>query len=73
MKRVDRVAPITIQAKVGALARCTDWGMCKGFLTMPDNALRSIPRRMRRLQASSDRMLSATYGLSQECVKKFWK
>lgn len=36
MKRVDRVAPITIQAKVGALARCTDWGRRKEFLTMPD-------------------------------------
>lgn len=43
MKRVDRVAPTTIQAKVGALARCTDWGMRKGFLTMPDHALRSLP------------------------------
>ena len=43
MKRVDHVAPTTIQAKVGALARCTDWGMRKGFLTMPDHALRSLP------------------------------
>lgn len=43
MKRIDKVAPTTIQAKVGALARCTDWGMRKGFLTMPDHALRSLP------------------------------
>ena len=43
LKRFDKVAPTTIQAKVGALARCTDWGMRKGFLTMPDHALRSLP------------------------------
>lgn len=43
MKRIDKVAPTTIQAKVGALARATDWGMRKGFLTMPDHALRSLP------------------------------
>lgn len=43
MKRIDKVAPTTILAKVGAMARCTDWGMRKGFLTMPDHALRSLP------------------------------
>lgn len=43
MKRIDKVAPTTIQSKVGALARCTDWGMRKGFLTMPDHALRALP------------------------------
>ncbi|UBQ43561.1 site-specific integrase [Comamonas thiooxydans] len=43
MKRIDKVAPTTIHAKVGALARATDWGMRKGFLTMPDHALRSLP------------------------------
>ncbi|MEG2817221.1 MAG: site-specific integrase [Comamonas sp.] len=43
LKRIDKVAPTTIQAKVGALARCTDWGMRKGFLTMPDHALRALP------------------------------
>lgn len=43
MKREDRLAPATIRAKVGALARCTDWGMRRGFLTMPDHALRSLP------------------------------
>ena len=43
MKRVENVAPGTIRAKVGALARCTDWGMRKGLLTMPDHALRTLP------------------------------
>lgn len=43
MKRIDKVAPTTIQAKVGALARATDWGMRKSLLTMPDHALRSLP------------------------------
>lgn len=43
MKRIDKIAPTTIQWKVGALARATDWGMRKGLLTMPDHALRSLP------------------------------
>lgn len=43
MKRVEKVAPTTIRAKVGALARCTDWGMRKRLLTMPDHALRTLP------------------------------
>lgn len=43
MKRVQKVAPGTIRAKVGALARCTDWGMRKGFLAMPDHPLRTLP------------------------------
>lgn len=43
MKRVDKIAPATIRAKVGALARCTDWGMRKGYLVMPDHPLRTLP------------------------------
>lgn len=43
MKRVDKLAPATIRAKVGALARCTDWGMRKGYLVMPDHPLRTLP------------------------------
>lgn len=43
MKRIDKIAPTSIQWKVGALARATDWGMRKGFMTMPDHALRSLP------------------------------
>jgi integrase len=43
MKRVDKLAPSTIRAKVGALARCTDWGIRKGLLEIPDRALRTLP------------------------------
>lgn len=43
LKRVDKVAPATIRAKVGALARCCDWGMRKGLLLMPDHPLRTLP------------------------------
>ncbi|WP_280189035.1 site-specific integrase [Delftia sp. PS-11] len=43
MKRVESLAPATIRAKVGALARCTDWGMRKGLLSLPDHPLRSLP------------------------------
>ena len=43
MKRVDKLAPATIRAKVGALARCCDWGMRKGLLLMPDHPLRTLP------------------------------
>lgn len=44
MKRVERLAPSTIRSKVGALARCTDWGMRKGLLLMPDHPLRTLPK-----------------------------
>ena len=43
MKRVEKLAPATIRARVGALARCTDWGVRKGLLSLPDNALRNLP------------------------------
>lgn len=43
MKRVDKLKPGTIRGKVGSVARCTDWGMRKGYLTMPDHPFRSLP------------------------------
>lgn len=43
MKRLEKLAPATIRARVGALARCTDWGVRKGLLQLPDNALRNLP------------------------------
>ncbi len=43
MKRVDKIAPATIRARVGALARCTDWGMRKRYLVMLDHPMRSLP------------------------------
>lgn len=43
MKRVDVLAPGTIRGKVGALARCCDWGMRKKFLTLPDHPFRTLP------------------------------
>lgn len=43
MKREEKLAPATIRARVGALARCTDWGMRKGHLVMPDHPLRTLP------------------------------
>ena len=43
MKRIDKLAPATIRGKVGALARCTDWGIRKGLLLMPDHPFRTLP------------------------------
>lgn len=43
MKRVEVLAPASIRARVGALARCTDWGVRKGHLVLPDNPLRTLP------------------------------
>jgi len=43
MKRVERLAPATVRARVGALARCTDWGMRKGYVRFPDHPFRSLP------------------------------
>lgn len=43
MKRIDKLAPGTIRGKVGAVARCTDWGMRKNYLAMPDHPFRTLP------------------------------
>lgn len=43
MKRVDRYAPATIRARIGALARCADWGMRKKLILLPDHPFRSLP------------------------------
>lgn len=43
MKRIDKLSPATIRAKVGALARCTDWGVRKNHLTLPDHPFRTLP------------------------------
>lgn len=43
MKQVDHLAPSTIRSRVGALARCTDWGMRKRYLQMPDHPFRTLP------------------------------
>lgn len=43
MKRIDKLAPASIRARVGALARCTDWGVRKKHLLLPDTPLRNLP------------------------------
>lgn len=43
LKREAKLAPATIRAKVGALARCTDWGIRKGYVVMPDHPFRTLP------------------------------
>ncbi|MGY2489286.1 site-specific integrase [Cupriavidus sp. CP313] len=43
MKRVEKLAPASIRARIGALARAADWGMRKGHLTMPDHPFRTLP------------------------------
>lgn len=43
MKRIHKLKPATIRAKVGALARCTDWGTRKGMLIAIDRPLRTLP------------------------------
>jgi integrase len=43
MKREEKLAPATIRGKVGALARCCDWGMRRKLLLMPDHPLRTLP------------------------------
>ncbi|MBK5571298.1 site-specific integrase [Ensifer sp. SSB1] len=43
MKRFEKLAPASIRARIGALARCSDWGMRKGHLTLPDHPFRTLP------------------------------
>ncbi|TXD58911.1 site-specific integrase [Ralstonia sp. TCR112] len=43
MKRVEKLAPASIRARIGALARAADWGMRKGHVTLPDHPFRTLP------------------------------
>jgi integrase len=43
MKREQGLAPNTIHSKLGALARCCDWGMRKKLLVLPDHPFRTLP------------------------------
>lgn len=43
MKREEKLAPATIRAKIGAMARCADWGVRKKYFIMPDHPFRTLP------------------------------
>ena len=43
MKRIERLAPASIRARVGALARACDLGQRRELLLLPDNPLRTLP------------------------------
>ncbi len=56
MKWIFKLAPATIRAKVGALARCTDWGVRQGHLTLPDYPFRSLPDGYAQYNAHDEKM-----------------
>lgn len=66
MKRMEKLAPATIRARVGALARCTDWGMRKGHLLMPDHPLRTLPDGYAQYSKTD----VATAGVKREDVER---
>lgn len=43
MKRVEKLAPDTVRARIGAMARATDWGIRNGLLVLPDQPFRTLP------------------------------
>ena len=43
MKRENHYRPATIRKKIGALARCCDWGIRKKLLILPDTPFRTLP------------------------------
>ena len=43
MKREEKLAPSTIRSKIGAMARCTDWGLRQKILLLPDRPFRTLP------------------------------
>ena len=43
MKLVEKNAPATIRAKVGALSRACEWGVRKNLMALPDAPFRSLP------------------------------
>lgn len=60
MKRVQNLAPSTIRARVGALARCLDWLVAKGEL--PLNPLRQLKRGFSTYTEDDARDVAATGG-----------
>ena len=66
MKRIEKIAPATIRARVGALARCTDWGMRKGHLVMPDHPLRTLPDGYAQFTATD----TAIAGVKREDIER---
>lgn len=51
MKSGRKLAPSTIRAKIGALARCADWGMRKKLIILPDHPFRTLPNRYSQYSA----------------------
>lgn len=43
MKRIERLAPATIRARVGALSRAVDWGLRRQLPLLPTNPMRTLP------------------------------
>lgn len=43
LKREYHYSPATIRAKIGALARCTDWAIRKQIMVLPDAPFRTLP------------------------------
>ncbi|NDY89779.1 site-specific integrase [Ideonella livida] len=67
MKRLEALAPASIRARVGAVARCTDWGMRKGFLTLPDHPLRTLPDGYAQYSVAD---VQASGGVKREDVER---
>lgn len=66
LKHEGHRAPATIRARVGALARCTDWAVRKGLMVMPDNPFRTLPRGY----ASYSEIDAAVSGGAREDVER---
>lgn len=66
MKRIEKLAPASVRSRVGSLARCTDWGMRKGFLAMPDHPLRTLPDGYAQYSASD----IAAAGIKREDIER---
>lgn len=60
MKRKEKLKPSSIRARVGALARCTDWGMRKKLLMLPDHPLRTLPDGYSQYSASDAHFAGTT-------------
>lgn len=43
MKQVEKLAPATIRAKIGAAARACDWAIRRKLIALPDHPFRTLP------------------------------
>jgi integrase len=70
MKREHNLSPSTLRHHVGALARCLDWCLRRGFASLVINPLRQFPKRYASYNESDANAVLAVEGEPREDVER---